>query len=178
MHLKILFLIISIHGTLGSSDEQAGEINAKNLMNSFKIDFDSNDSAQPNKNKFIRTDSNFSGNNNTFNISEDNTWTKRFDLNNDKFKNITSPSCKPDSRIRKDARQMDLEIQNLSRKFFYPESEPILNTKGKPLTYFKDTSSIPIMFRKVIPPRGVSKLPMLRFEFDQDNKKCRCLCKL
>ncbi len=180
--MKITFAFIifftALYGAQSNNLEDEGEREAKMLMASFKINFDSTNT-EPKMNGTKKQ--NYS--NNT--IDDNNWWVKRFDFNDEKLKRNSTTglkygkngSGKGRKHPKKNARQMDLEIQDLSRKFFYPASEPLLNSQGRPLTYFKDTTSIPIMFRKVIPPRG-TKLPLLNFEFDQDNKKCRCLCKL
>jgi hypothetical protein len=42
--------------------------------------------------------------------------------------------------------------------------------------YFKD-SSVPVLFRKVVPPRS-GQLPKLHFEYAEGNSICRCSCNL
>ena len=51
-----------------------------------------------------------------------------------------------------------------------------LTKDGRELKYYKDTS-VPMMMRKVIPPRG-APIPMLHFEYQEGNSTCRCSCKL
>ena len=93
-----------------------------------------------------------------------------FKMNSDDNK-INSPP------VNLDPQQMDLQIQNLTRTAFSPSKPPERDCHGNIRKYYRDRTSIPIMFRKVIPPRGIP-LPLLHFEFEQDNNTCRCMCKL
>lgn len=74
-------------------------------------------------------------------------------------------------------RRLDQDFQKLTKKVFSPRKKKHVDSEGREKTYFKDTTSVPVMFRKIIPP-SKDKLPMLHFEFREGNSICRCNCKL
>lgn len=155
--------------------DSTGDEEAKNIMDSFKINFDSSDSGRSRNRNLTQGDNNFDTSwwSQRFSGSEVNhgaTYSGSFGYGGNRYP--------PGFHVKKSPRQMDLEIQNMSRNIFTPPVQPKLNSRGQPIKFFKDSSSVPVMFRKVIPPRGMKKLPLLHFEFAQDNSTCRCLCKL
>lgn len=71
---------------------------------------------------------------------------------------------------------IDKTIENWTKQIFSRPHERHRDSEGRPMKYYKD-NSIPIMFRKVIPPSG-QKLPLLHFKYHEDGKLCNCKCKV
>ena len=72
------------------------------------------------------------------------------------------------------AKKAEKDIEDIL-KVFHKKST---NGKSKKSfqKYYKD-SSVPVLFRKVIPPRG-AKIPMVHFEYREGTSICRCNCKI
>ena len=92
---------------------------------------------------------------------------------------------KGDARLIKDGKsevykKPDKNFDNLVKKVFgggkNRKKPKRYSNKGKELKFYRD-NSIPMMLRKVIPPRG-AKLPHLHFEYVEGNSICRCSCNI
>lgn len=98
--------------------------------------------------------------------------------------NSTNGTIKNDRRDKKGGKVVkkddDKKFDKLVKQVFgggKKKHQPKRYSKqGKELKYYKDTG-IPMMLRKVIPPRG-PKLPNLHFEYVEGNSICRCTCNL
>lgn len=78
----------------------------------------------------------------------------------------------------KPIQKSEKDLQLMARQVFGGKSyrKKRIDRKGKEIKYYKDYS-VPILFRKVIPPGG-APLPKLKFAFEEDGKSCRCSCKV
>ena len=79
-------------------------------------------------------------------------------------------------KTKKKSRDIDRKIKKWNKKVFSRPHKRRRDKKGKPVKYYKD-SSIPVMFRKVLPPSG-QPLPMLHFKYKENGKLCKCKCKV
>lgn len=103
----------------------------------------------------------------TFNESNDN------DNDNNKNNRTASASTK---KHKHKSQNLDKQIEGWTKKVFSRPKKQRRNKTGQPVKYYKD-NSIPIMFRKVIPPSG-QKLPLLHFKYHENGKLCNCKCKV
>lgn len=110
-----------------------------------------------------------------------NNFKVNFEDNSPSKSTSTNSKVKKDVNIRKGKSKDDKNFDKLVKKVFgggKNKHKPKRYSKnGKELKYYKD-NSIPMMLRKVIPPRGGAKLPNLHFEYVEGNSICRCTCNL
>lgn len=101
------------------------------------------------------------------------------------FEDDSPSKSKNNSKVKKGKNlgksKDDKKFDNLVKKVFgggkNKHKPKRFSKNGKELKYYKD-NSIPMMLRKVIPPRGGSKLPNLHFEYVEGNSICRCTCNI
>ena len=107
-----------------------------------------------------------------------NDFTVRFNEGKDAASKTTTTATKEDGRSKKKrkSRDIDRKIKKWNKKVFSRPHKRRHDKNGKPVKYYKD-SSIPVMFRKVLPPSG-QPLPMLHFKYKENGKLCKCKCKV
>ena len=107
-----------------------------------------------------------------------NDFTVKFNEGKDDVSKSTTTASMEDerSKTKRKSRDIDRKIKKWSKKVFSRPHKRRRDKKGKPVKYYKD-SSIPVMFRKVIPPSG-QPLPMLHFKYKENGKLCKCKCKV
>ena len=97
-------------------------------------------------------------------------------FNNNNNNNNTASRSLTDKDSRQKSNEIDKKIKKWTKGVFSRPHKHHVDSAGKPVKYYKD-NSIPIMFRKVLPPSGQA-LPLLHFKYHENGKLCKCKCKI
>ena len=152
---------------VSSKDTKIAERDVEKLLEDFKINFEDEEFKKKAQGK------------------ENNQYggrSKKKNNNNNSKKGNKSKRPMSKREQQESYKQFDKELMNLDKKVFGGGKDRRNQNKrksgnGKDSShYFKDTS-VPVMFRKVIPPRS-GQLPKLHFEYAEGGSICRCSCNL
>ena len=85
-------------------------------------------------------------------------------------------------KMKMNFKKIEKDVEDVSKKLFKRKRKHRHHKKGhkggiEGPKYFKDQAGLPFMMRAVIPP-GEGPLPPLHFEFKENNRNCRCRCKI